>query len=112
VQGGRPIRNIASRNRIATTSQEGWCSFVVEASGRLGPAANGEVVAECEITEVAKKAAVSRILRAIGIEIMRKQVYTMATLIQERKNEEQSVADFARVAVRRQSCLDGRQRFI
>jgi hypothetical protein len=44
--------------------------FVVEAGGRLGPAAKkfiDEVVAECEMSEAARKAAASKILRAIGI---------------------------------------------
>jgi hypothetical protein len=50
--------------------------FVVEAGGQLGPAAKkfiGEVVAECEISEAARKAAASKIMRAIGIEVMHKQ---------------------------------------
>ena len=44
--------------------------FVVEAGGRLGPAAKkfiDEVVAECEMLEAARKAAASKIMRAIGI---------------------------------------------
>ena len=36
-----------------------------------------------------------RILRAIGIEVMHKQAYMMATLVQELRNEEQFMADFA-----------------
>ncbi len=50
--------------------------FVVEARGRLGPAAKkfiDEVVAECEMSEAARKAAASKIMRAIGIEVMHKQ---------------------------------------
>ncbi len=50
--------------------------FVVEAGGRLGPAAKkfiDEVVAECEMSEAARKAAASKIMRAIGIEVMHKQ---------------------------------------
>ncbi len=52
--------------------------FVVEAGGRLGPAAKkfiDEVVAECEMPEAARKAAASKIMRAIGIEVMHKQAY-------------------------------------
>jgi hypothetical protein len=47
--------------------------FVVEAGGRLGPAAKkfvDEVVAEFEMSEAARKAAASKIMRAIGIEVM------------------------------------------
>ncbi len=65
--------------------------FVVEAGGRLGPAAKkfiDEVVAECEMSEAARKAAASKIMTAIGIEVMRKQAYMM-------RNEEQFMADFA-----------------
>ncbi len=46
--------------------------LVVEAGGRLGPAAKkftDEVVAECEMPEAARKAAASKIMRAIGIEL-------------------------------------------
>jgi hypothetical protein len=43
--------------------------------------------------EVARKAAASKILRAIGIKILRKQAYTMATLIKELRNEEQFTAN-------------------
>ena len=71
--------------------------MVVEAGGRLGPAAKklfDEVVAECEMPEAARKAA-SKIMRAIGIEVMHKQAYMMATLVQELRNEEQFMADFA-----------------
>ncbi len=49
--------------------------LVVEA-GRLGPAAKkfiDEVVAECGISEAARKVAASKIIRAIGIEVMHKQ---------------------------------------
>jgi hypothetical protein len=55
-----------------------FLSFVVEAGGRLGPAAKkliDEVVAECEMSEAARKAAASKIMRAIGIEVMHKQAY-------------------------------------
>ncbi len=48
------------------------------------------------MTAAATKAAASRILRAIGVEIMHKQAFTMATFIQELRNEEQFVADFVR----------------
>ncbi len=44
-----------------------------------------EVVAECEMPEAARKAA----------EVMHKQAYMMATLVQELRNEEQFMADFA-----------------
>jgi hypothetical protein len=52
--------------------------FVVEAGGRLGPATKkfiDEVVAECKMSEVARKTAASKIIRAIGIEVMHKQAY-------------------------------------
>ncbi len=42
---------------------------MVEAGGRLGPAAKkfiDEVVAECALSEAARKAAASKILMAIG----------------------------------------------
>jgi hypothetical protein len=55
-----------------------------------------EAAAECDMTAAATKAAASRILRAIGVEIMHKQAFTMATFIQELRNEEQFVADFVR----------------
>ncbi len=76
--------------------------FVVEAGGRLGPAARkflDEVVAECEMSEAARKAAASKIMRAIGICRDRSHaqagLYMMATLVQELRNEEQFMADFA-----------------
>ncbi len=51
---------------------------VVETEILQGPAAeifSGEVVAECDVTDVAKKAAARRILmRAVGIEFIHKQV--------------------------------------
>ncbi len=50
-----------------------------------------EVVAECEMSEVARKAVASKIMRAIGIEVMHKQAYMLATLVQELRNEEQFV---------------------
>jgi hypothetical protein len=62
---------------------------VYEAGGRLGPAAKkfiDEVVAECEMPEAERKAAASKIMRAIGIEVMHKQAYMMATLVQELRN--------------------------
>ncbi len=65
--------------------------FVVEVGGWLGPAARkfiDEVLAECEMSEMARKA-------AIGIEVMHKQAYMIAILIQELRNEEQLMADFA-----------------
>ncbi len=45
---------------------------------------------------MAQTAAASRILTAVGIEIMHNQV---ATLLQELRNEEQIMADFARNVV-------------
>jgi hypothetical protein len=75
--------------------------FVVEAGGRLGPAAKkfiDEVVAECEMSEAASKAAASKILRAIGADWDRSRaqaIYMTATLVQELRNEEQFMADFA-----------------
>ncbi len=71
--------------------------FVLEAGGRLGPAAKkfiDEVVAECEMSEAARKAAASKIMRAIP-EVLHTQAYMMATLVQELRNEEQFMADFA-----------------
>ncbi len=62
----------------------------MEAGGRLGPAAKKFIVAKCAMSEVARKAAASKIVRAIGIKVMHKQ-----TLIQELRNEEQVIADFA-----------------
>jgi hypothetical protein len=53
------------------------------------------VVAEYEMPEAARKAAATKIMRAIGIEVMHKQAYMMATLVQELRNEEQFMADFA-----------------
>jgi hypothetical protein len=50
-----------------------------------------EVVAECEMPEAARKAAASKIMRAIGIEVMHKQAYMMATLVQELRNEAHGV---------------------
>ncbi len=41
------------------------------------------------------KATASKIVRAIGIEVMHKQAYMMATMIQELRNEKQFTADFA-----------------
>jgi hypothetical protein len=46
--------------------------FVLETGGRLGPAAQ-KFIDEVVGTEVAKKAAASRILRVIGIEVMHEQ---------------------------------------
>jgi hypothetical protein len=51
--------------------------FVVDAGGGwlAGPAAKkfvDEVVAECEMSEVTRKAAASKIVRAIGIEVVHK----------------------------------------
>ncbi len=54
-----------------------------------------EVVAECEMSDVARKAAASKTMRAIGIEVMHKQAYMMATLVQELRNEQQFMSDFA-----------------
>jgi hypothetical protein len=55
------------------------------------------------VDEVARKAAASKIMRAIGIEVMHKQAYIhtyrMATLVQELRNEEQFVADFVNCVV-------------
>jgi hypothetical protein len=48
--------------------------FVVEAGGRLGPAAKKFIV---EVV-AARKAAASKIMRAIGIEVMHKQAYILS----------------------------------
>jgi hypothetical protein len=72
----------------------------------LGPAPkkfSDEVLAECEMSEAARKAAASKIMRAIGIEVMHKQAFVMATLVQElrnckhvtARNEERFMADVA-----------------
>jgi hypothetical protein len=45
-------------------------------------------------------------MRAIGIEVMHKQAYMMATLVQELRNEEQFMTDFAHGVVWRQASLD------
>ncbi len=51
--------------------------------------------AKCQrLQEVARKAA-GKIMRATAIEVMRKQAYMMATLVQELRNEEQFMADVA-----------------
>jgi hypothetical protein len=46
------------------------------------------------MSEVARKAAASKIMRAIGIEVMHKQAYIMANLVQELRSEEQFMAGF------------------
>jgi hypothetical protein len=59
--------------------------LVVEAGGRLVPSAEkffDEVLAECEMSELARKAAASKMMRAIRIEVVHKQAYMMATFIQ------------------------------
>ena len=59
--------------------------FVVESGGRLGPLARtfiDEVVGECDMSESARRAAAFKILRAIGIDLMHKQAYMMAMLIE------------------------------
>ncbi len=40
-----------------------------------------------------------KIMRAIGIEVLHKQAYMMAALVQELRNEEQFMADFANSVV-------------
>jgi hypothetical protein len=44
-------------------------------AGSCGQEFIDEVVAVCEMSEVARKVAASKIMRAIGIEVMHKQVY-------------------------------------
>ncbi len=54
------------------------------------------------MSEAARKAAASKMMRAIGIEVMHKQAYAMANLanlVQELRNEEQFTADFANGAL-------------
>jgi hypothetical protein len=46
-------------------------------------------------SEAARKAAASKIMRAIGIEVMHKQAYMMATLVRQLRSEEPFLADFA-----------------
>ncbi len=72
----------------------------MEAGGRLGPAAKefiDEVVAECEMSEVARKAAASKTMRPIGIEVMHKQAYVHDGHFGSRAEErgEQFLADVA-----------------
>ena len=70
--------------------------FVVESGGRLGPLARtfiDEVVGECDMSESARRAAAFKILRAIGIDLMHKQAYMMAMLVEELRREQQ--LDFA-----------------
>ena len=50
------------------------------------------MVGECDMTESARRAATFKILRANGIDLMHKQAYTMAKLIEELP---QHVVDFA-----------------
>ena len=72
--------------------------FVVESGGRLGPLARtfiDEVVGECDMSESARRAAAFKILRAIGIDLMHKQAYMMAMLIEELRREQQHMVDFA-----------------
>jgi hypothetical protein len=76
--------------------------FVVEAGGRLGPAAKkfiDEVVAECEMSEAARKAEASKIMMHNEGDRDRSHaqagLYMMATLVQELRNGEQFMADFA-----------------
>ncbi len=66
---------------------------------------------ECELSEAARKAAASKIMRAIRIEVMHRQAYMMATLVQELRNDEQFMADFAKgvVQVYEGSISDDRQ---
>jgi hypothetical protein len=64
----------------------------------MGPAAK-KFIDKVEMSEVARKAAASKIVRAIGIEVI------MATLLQELRNEEQfSPGGFWKAS------LDGRRR--
>ncbi len=74
--------------------------FVVEAGGRLGPAAKkfidqGHRRSGGGVRNARSGEETSKIMRAIGIEVMHKQAYMMATLVQELRNEEQFTADFA-----------------
>jgi hypothetical protein len=68
------------------------------------------VVAECEMSEAAWKAVASKIMRAIGTPrshlVMHKQAYMMANLVQELRNEEQFMADFANAVVLGQASLN------
>ncbi len=53
--------------------------FVVQSRGRLGPTAKkfiDKAVAECDMAETAKGVVTSKMLRAIGIELMHKQAFT------------------------------------
>jgi hypothetical protein len=70
--------------------------FVVEAGGWVPRPRSSSTrwCAECEMSEAARKAAASKIMRAIGIEVMHKQAYMMATLVQELRNEEQFYGGF------------------
>ena len=69
----------------------------------MGPLARkfiDEVVEECDITEAAPRAAAFKILRAIGIDLMHKQAYTMAKLIEELRSEQQPSLESLREHVR------------
>jgi hypothetical protein len=85
----------AKRNKFKGAVQ----GFVVDAGGRLGPAAKNfidEVVAECEMSEAAPKAAASGIVRASGIQVLHKQAYIHDGHVDSRamRSEEQLMADF------------------
>jgi hypothetical protein len=87
-----------------------WCFwalwdfwFVADSYGCGG----GGVVAECEMSAVARKAAASKIVRAIGIEVMHKQAFTHdGHFDSEWRSEEQL---FANGVVGGQASLDDRQ---
>ncbi len=72
-----------------------YSSTVVSPSQVLVIYASSSYARTCEMSEVARKAAASKIRRAIGIEVLHKQGQMMATLVQELRNEEQLMADFA-----------------
>ena len=70
---------------------------MVESGGRLGPRARtfiDEVVGECDMTE-SEGGATFKILRAFGIDLLHKQAYAMAKLIEELRSEQQHMVDFA-----------------
>ena len=50
---------------------------------------------QCDMTERARRAATFKILRASGIDLMHKQAYMMAKLIEELRREQQHMVDFA-----------------
>ncbi len=84
----------------------------MEAGGWLGPAAKkfiDEVLAECETSEVARKAAASKIVRAIGIEVVHKQAYIHDGHVDSRAEERGAVYGGSRERRIKKAGESGRQ---